>query len=169
MERAHRQRQHLGDLNLRMLDLNGHLLREVFDVLCDDRNYPLAFGCMTGKDRTGIVSALVLSVLGASHDDIMYDYMLSNASLRHNSEVNDMHMDASNTTSDQRQTESSKSGEKKDMVGAMVYKEIMQRTLKELDERGGSAKFLRSVVVTGLQLDSLRKVLVVPAAVASKM
>ena len=59
--------------------------------------------------------------------------------------------------------------EKKDMVGAMVYKEIMQRTLKELDERGGSAKFLRSVGVTGLQLDSLRKVLVVPAAVASKM
>ena len=34
--------------------------------------------CSEGKDRTGIVAALVLSVLGASREDIMQDYLKTN-------------------------------------------------------------------------------------------
>jgi protein-tyrosine phosphatase len=35
------------------------------------------FHCHTGKDRTGLLAALVLGLLGVSDDDIMTDYMLS--------------------------------------------------------------------------------------------
>jgi protein tyrosine/serine phosphatase len=36
--------------------------------------------CTAGKDRTGILSALILHVLGVSWDDILADYMLSRGS-----------------------------------------------------------------------------------------
>lgn len=38
---------------------------------------PLVFHCATGKDRTGIIAALVLSLLGVSADDIVHDYALT--------------------------------------------------------------------------------------------
>ena len=33
--------------------------------------------CTAGKDRTGLISALVLSILGASDEEIIADYVLS--------------------------------------------------------------------------------------------
>ncbi|GFH41600.1 aldo/keto reductase [Lactococcus hodotermopsidis] len=36
------------------------------------------FHCFAGKDRTGVGSALVLSLLGVSYDDMMRDYLLTN-------------------------------------------------------------------------------------------
>jgi protein-tyrosine phosphatase len=38
---------------------------------------PLAMNCTAGKDRTGVGSALVLSVLGVSRDTVVADYALS--------------------------------------------------------------------------------------------
>jgi protein-tyrosine phosphatase len=42
---------------------------------------PLAFGCWAGKDRTGMVAALLLSLLGVSDADIAADYALTTAGL----------------------------------------------------------------------------------------
>jgi protein-tyrosine phosphatase len=42
---------------------------------------PLAFGCWAGKDRTGMVAALLLSLLGVSDHDIAQDYALTTAGL----------------------------------------------------------------------------------------
>ncbi|MBQ3404815.1 MAG: tyrosine-protein phosphatase [Oscillospiraceae bacterium] len=39
------------------------------------------YNCNTGKDRTGIFSALLLSIAGASHEDIAADYCVSQAYL----------------------------------------------------------------------------------------
>ena len=39
--------------------------------------YPLVFHCFAGKDRTGILTALVLGLLGVADDDIAADYALS--------------------------------------------------------------------------------------------
>jgi protein-tyrosine phosphatase len=44
---------------------------------------PLVFHCTAGKDRTGLAAALVLSALGVSQDDILQDYLLTNALYRH--------------------------------------------------------------------------------------
>jgi protein-tyrosine phosphatase len=39
---------------------------------------PLAFNCSAGKDRTGVAAALLLTVLGASRETVVSDYLLSN-------------------------------------------------------------------------------------------
>ncbi|MDP1818409.1 MAG: tyrosine-protein phosphatase [Acidimicrobiales bacterium] len=38
---------------------------------------PVLFHCAAGKDRTGVVAAVLLGVLGVAHDDIAQDYHLS--------------------------------------------------------------------------------------------
>ena len=45
--------------------------------------YPLVFHCFAGKDRTGILTALVLGLLGVADDDIAADYALSAAAMHH--------------------------------------------------------------------------------------
>lgn len=48
-------------------------------MLCSKRSVmPLLLHCTHGKDRTGVVSALLLHICGASRDDILADYSLSN-------------------------------------------------------------------------------------------
>ena len=48
-----------------------------------ERPAPLVFHCTAGKDRTGFAAALLLEVLGVSREDIMQDYLLTNALYRH--------------------------------------------------------------------------------------
>jgi hypothetical protein len=58
--------------------------RSVVDAVravLDPASHPVLFHCAAGKDRTGVVAALVLSVLGVSEDDIVDDYMLSDAAV----------------------------------------------------------------------------------------
>jgi len=52
----------------------------VREVMCPSA-HPVLFHCAAGKDRTGVVAALLLSVLGVPDDDIVEDYMLSAASV----------------------------------------------------------------------------------------
>ena len=45
----------------------------------DQRDGGSLVHCFAGKDRTGIAAAMVLQVLGAHHDDIVDEFMLTNA------------------------------------------------------------------------------------------
>jgi protein-tyrosine phosphatase len=49
----------------------------VFNVLGDEARYPVYFHCTWGRDRTGILAAVILLALGASPDAIMEDYLES--------------------------------------------------------------------------------------------
>lgn len=42
---------------------------------------PTLFHCAAGKDRTGMVAAIVLDILGVQHDAIVADYMRSKAAM----------------------------------------------------------------------------------------
>lgn len=53
----------------------------IFHTFGDPAAYPIYFHCTYGRDRTGVVGALLLSALGASREAIIDDYMLSQASV----------------------------------------------------------------------------------------
>lgn len=51
-------------------------MKEVFKTIANAPGGVL-FHCTAGKDRTGVVSAIILSLAGVSDDDIVYDYAIS--------------------------------------------------------------------------------------------
>ncbi len=51
-------------------------MKDVFGCIADAPGGVL-FHCTAGKDRTGVVSAVLLSLAGVSDEDIIYDYALS--------------------------------------------------------------------------------------------
>jgi len=51
--------------------------RILFERLAQADNYPVLVHCSAGKDRTGVVCALILSMLGVDRDTIMEDYLLT--------------------------------------------------------------------------------------------
>ena len=60
-----------------MLSEGGPSLAGVISLLARPRTYPAVFHCAVGKDRTGVVAAMVLDLLGVGHDLIVHDYTLS--------------------------------------------------------------------------------------------
>ena len=48
-----------------------------FDVLAAPDALPAVFHCAAGKDRTGLLAALLLGGLGVGHDDVVADYVLT--------------------------------------------------------------------------------------------
>lgn len=51
-------------------------VKEVFKTIAD-ANGGVLFHCTAGKDRTGVVSAILLALVGVSDEDIVYDYAIS--------------------------------------------------------------------------------------------
>lgn len=51
---------------------------KLFDILCDENNYPVAFHGHLGKDKTGLASYFLLKALGVSSETIEEDYLFSN-------------------------------------------------------------------------------------------
>jgi protein-tyrosine phosphatase len=50
---------------------------DALEIIADPKNLPLLFHCGAGKDRSGLVAAFVLSVVGVAESDIIADYILS--------------------------------------------------------------------------------------------
>lgn len=67
----------LADRYVEMLDTGRDAIARTLHLLGTEESLPLVFHCAAGKDRTGVVAALLLSVLGVSDDDIADDYSLS--------------------------------------------------------------------------------------------
>lgn len=55
----------------------GAVVADVIAAINADGALPLLFHCAAGKDRTGIVVAIVLSLLGVEDADIVADYVLT--------------------------------------------------------------------------------------------
>ena len=59
------------------LDAGRLALVAALEMVADPDSYPLVFHCAAGKDRTGVLAALVLDILGVHPDVIIEDYMLT--------------------------------------------------------------------------------------------
>jgi protein-tyrosine phosphatase len=52
-------------------------IAKVFEVLGDEARYPVYVHCTWGRDRTGVLMAVVLLTLGVAPELIMHDYLVS--------------------------------------------------------------------------------------------
>lgn len=59
------------------LEVGAKPLAEAFALMADESAYPMVFHCFAGKDRTGVLAALVLSCLGVEETAIVEDYVLT--------------------------------------------------------------------------------------------
>jgi protein-tyrosine phosphatase len=64
-----------------MLEQGRTTLASVLGILAREESYPAVFHCAVGKDRTGIVAAIVLGLLGVDDDTIVADYALSHLAM----------------------------------------------------------------------------------------
>ncbi len=69
--------EHLSSVYLRMLDVGRDAIRTILADLAYGDSFPAVFFCMAGKDRTGVVAAILLSLLGVSDEDIADDFTIS--------------------------------------------------------------------------------------------
>jgi len=72
---AHMQETYRGFVRhntARFAEFFGHLLAS---------DEPTVFHCTAGKDRTGFAAALLLKAVGASDEEVMHDYLLTNERL----------------------------------------------------------------------------------------
>jgi protein-tyrosine phosphatase len=67
----------LAHIYVRLLEHAAPIFGRILTGLADEVRLPAVFHCAAGKDRTGMVAALLLSVLGVSEADILDDYELT--------------------------------------------------------------------------------------------
>lgn len=66
---------------LAMLDEGAERFAAAFAILADHDALPAVFHCAAGKDRTGLLAALVLGALGVERRAIVDDYALTEATM----------------------------------------------------------------------------------------
>ena len=67
----------LADRYLEMAEHGAAAIASTFDLLASPARLPIVFHCSAGKDRTGVLAALVLAAVGIPDDTIAADYQLS--------------------------------------------------------------------------------------------
>jgi protein-tyrosine phosphatase len=72
---------HMQDTYRGFVRTSTHRFAEFFGHLLES-NEPTVFHCTAGKDRTGFAAVLVLRALGASPEEVMHDYLLTNQLLQ---------------------------------------------------------------------------------------
>lgn len=55
----------------------GERIVEALRIVADPANHPILFHCTAGKDRTGVLAGMILSILGVPDRDIIEDYALT--------------------------------------------------------------------------------------------
>jgi protein-tyrosine phosphatase len=66
-----------------MLDAGNEAVSETLAILTDPDAYPAMIHCSAGKDRTGILSAIILGILRVPDETIIEDYALSGPAMEH--------------------------------------------------------------------------------------
>ena len=74
--------RYLADRYRDMAEESASGLAAAVDLIADPAAAPLVVHCAAGKDRTGVLCALTLCLLGVPDDDVTADYALSSANLR---------------------------------------------------------------------------------------
>lgn len=68
----------LAEVNRGYVIHDAERIGDVLELLSEPANHPVVIHCLGGKDRTGVVSALLLAILGVPWATVRYDYLRSN-------------------------------------------------------------------------------------------
>lgn len=66
----------MGDMYIGLVEKSKDGLKEIFTRMADERGVTL-YHCTAGKDRTGIITMLVLKLAGVADDVVLADYAVS--------------------------------------------------------------------------------------------
>jgi protein-tyrosine phosphatase len=128
-----------------MLTHSGRVIRTMFGGLTSPTGVPAVFHCHAGKDRTGLVAALLLEALGVERQLVLDDYELTAANRTH-----DSHVATFNRMIDGGMVPEAAAG----MLGAPRW--AMEQTLDQLDDQfGGIERYLTGPA--GLDTDTLSR------------
>ncbi|CAD7704871.1 unnamed protein product [Ostreobium quekettii] len=124
-----------------ILEKSKDNIAKAMRVFAQASNYPILVHCMHGKDRTGLVVMLLLSVCGVPKESIVKDYTESDQQLRKGKEANELKM------ADYLQHDSVIAAPPKDIEG----------TLEHIEEKYGSVEgYLESCGVTPEEIQRIR-------------
>jgi len=74
-------RKGLGGMYIDYAETSAKALKEIFEIVSDPARLPVLIHCEQGKDRTGVVIAMILSACGVDRDVILDDYSKSREGL----------------------------------------------------------------------------------------
>ncbi|MGO8871006.1 MAG: tyrosine-protein phosphatase [Acidimicrobiales bacterium] len=69
--------QELSERYLWYLEAGADALADALTLLGEEDHLPLVFHCAAGKDRTGVLAALVLEIVGVNDEVIVSDYLIT--------------------------------------------------------------------------------------------
>ncbi len=77
--KRYKELTNMGDFYLELMRQKefGAKVVQALEMIADPSNYPLVFHCAVGKDRTGMLAAMLFKLLGVKEADIIDDYTLS--------------------------------------------------------------------------------------------
>ncbi len=78
-----REASYVSSRYVQMVTAGGPVLTRALDALGTEGSLPAVFHCSAGKDRTGVLAALILAFLGVPDETIIADYVLSEAAMEH--------------------------------------------------------------------------------------
>jgi protein-tyrosine phosphatase len=123
--------------------------RQVMEILADPENQPALFHCHAGKDRTGLIAALLLSLANVAPGIIADDYALTRQYIAPLIEM--WREEAIQRGQDLKRFDRDNACDPRTML----------ETLRYLDEKyGGAEGYLRACGVSQGNLDSLKAALV---------
>jgi protein-tyrosine phosphatase len=78
-EKAYPSATNMGEIYLARISEQpfGKRLVDTLEIIARGENHPVVFHCTAGKDRTGVLAAMVLAAMDIVDDDVVEDYTLS--------------------------------------------------------------------------------------------
>lgn len=132
-----------------ILDDRKGMVREIFATLSQVNGRPMMYHCVAGQDRTGLVTALLLSIAGVDEETIAFDY---GETARYNIERFEREGNAARWGLPIHTAE--------EYRAQLCPPEAMRGTLDHLDRRyGGPVEYLRAAGVPEAALSHLKATL----------
>jgi protein-tyrosine phosphatase len=136
-----------GKRYLGYLEFGGDTWLKMFEIFAEPGDHPIVIHCTAGKDRTGVSTAFLLSVLGVDRALIEADYLLTNRDVSRQVDFVEANVGLPEGLSREEM-----------MFHAGVPETAMHDFLNGLEERwGGALGYLRSIGLDDEVFEAVRR------------